>query len=282
MLDKARSNPIAVTYLFIVLIILLNRIPIDKSFEALNYSVKASASLENIIINIVVICICFWLILKFKFTDFLKLGEFETKHLIYYIPLIFYIVFLGNSTDFSYVNEEILYSKDIFLIFLEKLTSAFLEEIVFRGFVLALIINKYIKRKNGILISVLIASFIFGTTHFINIITQSDRFSVEGVIKQVYIATCLGVMFSAMFLKSRNIFILITGHFIFNIFSILDELRRNAANADATHVIKDKSTFEIIAALILILIIFGIPALIGIAILKHVDIKQIKSQLKLC
>lgn len=278
MLDKARSHPIAVTYLFIVVIILLNRIPVERFFAILNFSAKASASLENITINCIVIGICFWLILKFKFIHFLKLHKFETKHLIYYFPLLFYLILLSNSSVLFKISKEILYSMEMFLIFFEKLTSAFLEEIVFRGFVLVLILNKYIERKNGVLISILLASFIFGTTHFINIITQSELLTVGGVIKQVYIATCLGAMFSAMFLKSRNIFILIMAHFVFNIFSVLEEVEMNATTA--TRVIDDKTTFEIIGSLILILIIFGIPLLFGIAILKHIDIKDLKGQLK--
>jgi len=169
---------------------------------------------------------------------------------------------------------------EMFLLFLEKLTSAFLEEIIFRGLVLAFIINKYIERKNELLISVFLTSLIFGTTHFINIVTQAELLTVNGVIKQVYIATCLGVMFSSMFLKSRNIFILIFGHFIFNMFSIFDELKMNAASA-SIRVVEDKTTLEIIASLVLIFIIFGIPVLIGIAILRQVDIKQLKSELKL-
>ena len=86
-------------------------------------------------------------------------------------------------------------------------------------------------------------------------------------------------MFSAMFLKSRNIFILIAAHFIFNIFSAFEELEMNATAA--TSVIDDKTTFEIVTSNLLIMIIFGIPLLIGTAILKHLDIKLLKNQLKL-
>lgn len=279
MLNKARFHPIAVTYLFIVVIILLNRIPVERFFTTLNFSTKSSASLENITIDCIVIGICFWLILKFQFIHFLKLDKFETKHLIYYLPLLFYFILFANSSVFFKISKEVLYSMEMFITFLEKLISAFLEEIVFRGFVLVLILNKYIERKNGVLISVLIASFIFGTTHFINLITQSYLLTVGGVIKQVYIATCLGVMFSAMFLKSRNIFILIVAHFIFNIFSVLEELEMNAT-IEAS-VIDDRTSFEIVTSNLLILIIFGIPLLIGIAILKNLDIKLLKNQLKL-
>lgn len=280
MMDKARSHPIAVTYLFILVIILLNRISIAKPFEDFHFSIKASASLENIIINCCVIAISFWLIIKLKFIHFLKFGEFETKHLKYYLPLLIYIVLLANSSALSKINKEMYHTMDMFLVFLEKLTSAFLEEIVFRGLVLALIVNKYIERKNGVLISVFLASFIFGTTHFINLITQSELLTVTGVVKQVYIATCLGMMFSSMFLKSRNIFILIIGHFILNIFSILEELEMNAATT-VTRVVEDKTTIEIITSLVLFFIIFGIPVLIGIAILRHVNDKQLRSQLKM-
>ena len=246
----------------------------------MNFSLKALESLENIIINCCVIAITFWLIIKFKFIHFIKFGEFETKNLQYYLPLLVYIVLLSNSNNVFEYDRKIFYTMEMFLLFLEKLTSAFLEEIIFRGLVLAFIINKYIERKNELLISVFLTSLIFGTTHFINIVTQAELLTVNGVIKQVYIATCLGVMFSSMFLKSRNIFILIFGHFIFNMFSIFDELKMNAASA-SIRVVEDKTTLEIIASLVLIFIIFGIPVLIGIAILRQVDIKQLKSELKL-
>jgi membrane protease YdiL (CAAX protease family) len=265
--------------LFIAVIILLNRIPVGGFFADFNFSIRVSASLENILVNAIVIGLCFWLIIKFRFVSFLRLRKFEIKHLIYFLPLMFYIIFLGNETSVFEIDNDVFYSKEMLIVVVEKFTSAVLEEIVFRGLVLALIINTYIERKNGMLISVLLASFIFGTTHFSNILTQSDLLTVHGVIKQVYIATCLGVMFSAMFLKSRNIFILIIGHFVLNLFSILEELKMKAAPA-AAGVMADKTSFEIIGALILILLIFGIPLLIGIFILRSIPVRQLKCQLQ--
>jgi uncharacterized protein len=277
MLDKAKIHPVALTYLFIVVIILLNRIPISGIFADLNFSIKASASLENIIINTVVIALCLWLIKKLRFVSFLGLRRFETKHLVYFLPLVFYIVLLGNGTSIFAIDNDVLYTKETFIAVLEKLTSAFLEEIVFRGLVLAMIISRFVERRNGILTSVLLASFIFGTTHLINILTQSDLLTAHGVLKQVYIATCLGVMFSAMFLKSRNIFVLVVGHFIFNLFSILEELKMDTALSASR--LGDETALESIIALLLILVIFGIPMFIGIAFSKSIDAREVKCQL---
>ena len=280
MLNKARSNPIIFTYIFIVSVIILNRIPIDNFIKSLNLSLETSDSLENTIRNIVVIGICFWLIIKFEFIQFLKLDKFEIRNIIYFLPLVLYIFFLTNSTNFSEINYEVLYSTNTFIAFFEKLTSAVLEEIIFRGLVLSLILHKYVERKNGIFTSVLITSFIFGTLHIVNLDTQTELLTTEGVFKQIFYATCLGVLFSAMFLKSRNLYILVAGHFVLNISSMLDRFQINSIG-HAVPIIKEKSTLEIIASLFAIFVLFGVAALIGIAILKTIDLKQLKSQMNL-
>ena len=83
-----------------------------------------------------------------------------------------------------------------------------------------------------------------------------------------------------MFLKSRNLYILVAGHFVLNISSMLDRFQINSIG-HAVPIIKEKSTLEIIASLFAIFVLFGVAALIGIAILKTIDLKQLKSQMNL-
>ncbi|UQS84696.1 CPBP family intramembrane metalloprotease [Apilactobacillus apisilvae] len=92
------------------------------------------------------------------------------------------------------------------------------EEYVNRGLILTALINKF-KEKGYIyiLMSVLISSFLFGLMHFINFIFMAQ--SLPNTIVQVINATAFGFIASAIYIRTKNIFLVMFIHF-FTDFSV--------------------------------------------------------------
>ncbi len=87
------------------------------------------------------------------------------------------------------------------------------EEVAFRG----IILNMQKKRYTQTTV-VLLNGIIFGLFHYTNLLSFPDLFSVS---LQVFFASCLGIMFSYMYFKTKSIIPCIILHFLINAFGIL-------------------------------------------------------------
>jgi hypothetical protein len=166
-----------------------------------------------------------------------------------------------------------LNSAQISLYGAEAFSGALFEEILFRGLVFGVLLNKYYDSKNGILKSVLISSFIFGLAHIENIWTQ-PQISTRGTLNQVYATTCLGVMYCATYVKTRSVVVLSVLHFISNFSAGIGELAGSAIIIEP--VSRHKTIIEIIASYMLIAVIYGSSLLIGLYILKHTTREEVE------
>lgn len=83
--------------------------------------------------------------------------------------------------------------------------TVYAEEAFFRGFVQSTIAIKLNGRQHKNLITIALSGFLFGLAHF-----------PAGII-YVSIATILGCSYAFVYLRTGNIYVPITGHFIFNL-----------------------------------------------------------------
>ncbi|MGL5354518.1 MAG: lysostaphin resistance A-like protein, partial [Clostridium sp.] len=123
----------------------------------------------------------------------------------------------------------------VVLYILMFLSTGFFEEILVRGVVLKLFLNKYGKNKKGIYLSVIISSLIFGAAHFDRYITgQSDLMTT---LNTIIIAIFLGVSLGAVFLRTKSLWVTIIIHALIDIVGAVEYLKINSL-ADMVDVLK--------------------------------------------
>ena len=83
------------------------------------------------------------------------------------------------------------------------------EECIFRGTLQNILAKKYAKSVKGIWITVIVTALTFGLTHVTNVFFGMDPLAV---LTQVISATCLGILFGAVYLRSGSIWALILIH----------------------------------------------------------------------
>lgn len=112
-----------------------------------------------------------------------------------------YLIIIGILSIISKDLTQI-HIGDALLLLFACLTVGFAEEFLFRGLLQSLFLKKYLSRKNGILLGILIPAIIFGLFHLINL-TKNDN--VIAVLIQVVFATFIGLFFGALVLKTNKI-----------------------------------------------------------------------------
>ncbi|HAG14959.1 MAG TPA: hypothetical protein DCG69_00335 [Bacteroidales bacterium] len=267
-----KKYPISFSLLLIASIIVLNRIPLSNNIRHYGLDEFSSDTIEKIVFNFFVVLGSIFLVSKNK----IPISYFDRNisfNAFYYLPLILYIIiFSGGFSDFrDFKFSEIPYLR-ISLYSLKTFSSAFLEEILFRGVILGLLLYKLNKDKYGVFKSVFISALLFGSIHIINLLTISAT-TFQSVFNQVYAASCLGVLYGAVYLKTRSILVLSILHFLSNFFAMIGVLE--ISTVIETVRITEKSFFENISTEIVRLIIFGIPLLVGLIIIAYIDKKEV-------
>ena len=152
-------------------------------------------------------------ILKFdkkKFINTFKVGG---------IPLLLYLLFFISINDFNHTEyNSIFYFIGWLLVYL--IGAGFIEELVVRGITID-ILEKYYKpnsRKN-ILITCLISSILFGLGHIINYFTLGFI-----PIAQMINTIGLGLMLSAIYMRTRSIYGVSLFHGLWDIFISLEDM----------------------------------------------------------
>lgn len=125
------------------------------------------------------------------------------------------ILYLLIGSYFQYRNLEVRSSFKLITVINSVLFVGITEELVFRGLILNALLIKFNKW-----LAIVISSVLFLMIHF-PVWIQTNTFSanlLSGSFIQVFI---LGVIFSLSFIKSRNIFVPIILHMVWNLFTIL-------------------------------------------------------------
>jgi len=267
-MSKYRTKPLISSLILIILIILFHKLPLNIFFVNIGFSEYHSESYDKMTTNFISIIVLIFLINKLKLP--FKLFSFNLNNIKYYLPLIFYvIIFSGGFKDFFNFDFSSITFNTLSTYTLKYISSSFLEEFVFRGFILGIFVLNFPKTKKGILKSVIFSGLIFGLMHIINLWTFEGQ-TINGVLNQVYATACFGVMYGATYLKTRSILTLGFLHFISNFFSMINELNFiELINNSVT--VADKSLINIIISEIFRIIIFGIPLVIGLFLIYNTD-----------
>jgi membrane protease YdiL (CAAX protease family) len=89
------------------------------------------------------------------------------------------------------------------------ITSGIFEEIIFRGIILSIFLNRYSEKK-----AILLSATVFGGIHALNILNPQKE--VIWVLAQVIWAVGFGIMYSYIFIKTKSLIPLILLHYLIN------------------------------------------------------------------
>ena len=128
------------------------------------------------------------------------IGGFMTVYCIYEIIGQFYIQSMSGDGQVQPVVQIFLFAVAMFLI-------GFNEELVFRGIILNLFLDKFGNSKKGIVTATVLSSVIFG--------------AVASALVQAIQAAVLGGLLAAIYLRSGNIWIVIVAHALTDFASML-------------------------------------------------------------
>jgi membrane protease YdiL (CAAX protease family) len=140
-------------------------------------------------------------------------GQFPWKFkYLNLIPVYLFIIGLLGiySRDFSLIEPS-----NILLLLFACLMVGIAEEYLFRGLLQALFLRKYASHKNGVFLSILLASVFFGVFHLLNL-AKNDN--VGQVLVQVVYAMFIGFFFGVLLLKTNKLIPIAITHGLINFF----------------------------------------------------------------
>ncbi|MBQ6341917.1 MAG: CPBP family intramembrane metalloprotease [Anaerolineaceae bacterium] len=150
-------------------------------------------------------------------TVFVKSNHLEEKYglngwpknprrFLYFIPM--WIIVTGNL--WGGVSPAHKGTAQLFAV-LSMALVGYVEELIFRGFLLKALIP-----KNGITTAVIISAVTFGMGHIVNLLTGQGNLET---IVQIIFAVSLGFLFTMVFYKSGSLLPCIVAHSLIDVFS---------------------------------------------------------------
>lgn len=174
-------------------------------------SLSVSLGFEKIItapVSMVFALLMFGFIKKHNLSEQYGLCSFmgSLKNYLYFIPLGLMIsVNLWNGVT---MNVSVL---ETVLFILSMLCVGFIEEVIFRGFLLKAMC------KDNIRLAIFVSSIIFGLGHIVNLLNGRELLPT---LLQICYATAIGFLFTIFFYKGKSLLPCIITHSIFNSIAI--------------------------------------------------------------
>lgn len=150
----------------------------------------------------------------FSYYGFHAISRLQAKKVLYFIPIFIipcFALFDGLNKELSLLDIFIYASMMIFI--------AFIEELLFRGF----LINAL--KPKGIYFAIIVSSVIFGLLHSVNIIGGK---SMIDTIVQVVFAILIGILLAQLYLITNSIIPGMIWHFVNNFFNSISNKSENA------------------------------------------------------
>ena len=131
------------------------------------------------------------------------------------------IVALNNFPIIAYLDSRAYITEPLYEIYyfaIESFSIGFFEEIIFRGVILVVLLQRLPKTRKGAFLAVVISSAIFGIIHLFNILAGA---SIGSTLLQVGYSFLMGMMWAVVFIKTKNIWMPIILHTTYNFFGMV-------------------------------------------------------------
>ena len=214
--------PLTACLAIMAIVLPLTELPLEGLMTPALGLQKASY-LSGIIQQGVMSVVIFWLIARLgllKEGGFTKFSEWKAVWLVW--PLIIYSVLNGSDLIDSPYRINWADGGLIALLVLLYISVGTIEEFLFRGLILPLMLRKWGSTRKGIYTAVLVSSAIFGVVHLLNFIAGRRDLLTTGT--QILYGTFFGVFFAALVLRNRSIWPAVFGHFLFDLAGNLMEI----------------------------------------------------------
>ena len=177
------------------------------------------ASVVNVVIGFVVFILLF--VFKKCITKF-SVKSLISGLLVYGLPITifcFYHIIISLKwiliEGFPSTVEQ--FRNSFFIIVIYYISVAFSEEIVFRsGFLEYLLPSSSSKYRLKVIFTCVYSGFLFGISHFISLFSEPEK-GLDIIILTVVLGSCIGYVFSVIFLKTKNIVVTMLLHFLWDI-----------------------------------------------------------------
>lgn len=141
----------------------------------------------------------------------LYVGGFMTGYCFLELTLQIYV----RALD---VTAQIVSPLEIFFFIATMFLIGFAEEAVFRGVILNLFLERFSGTKRGVLCAVIFSGVIFGAMHMTNAFQGVSLFSA---FVQAVNASLLGVIFGAVYVRTKNLWLVVFFHALTDFASLL-------------------------------------------------------------
>ncbi len=147
-----------------------------------------------------------------KFFQFKNIG----KSMLIIIPAL--IISINNFPIIAFFDGRASLTEPsyrVYLFLIECFSIGFFEEIIFRGIILVILLKKLSQTKNGVFLSIVLSSAIFGLMHLVNLFNGA---SISDTLLQIGYSFLVGMMWAIMFLKIGNLWLIMLLHATYNFF----------------------------------------------------------------
>lgn len=163
-----------------------------------------------------IICL---IIYELRFKLFSKEVSHIKKIIFFSLPAL--LISINNFPWIAYINQQTEYhatTTDFYYFILSCIAIGMFEELMFRGLILNVLLDYLKDKKHGMMMAMLISSFLFGFIHIFNIFSGA---SVTSTLLQVSYSFLTGLLWSAVFILTKQIIIVIILHASYNFFGLL-------------------------------------------------------------
>ena len=185
----------------VFLVLLSLESPIKREINLDSQNRFAYDLVAGIIIRLAILLFALIIIYKKGLRQINGIGkrlQIDNIHSFIIVSIIIALMLLSN---FQLYKDVPLYIFGLFLSF--TLSVGFAEEFILRGIIQPLLIRNFLMNKNSILIGVIITSIVFGFFHFLNLKKEPDN--LIGISHQVLFASCVGLFFGGLLIRTKNI-----------------------------------------------------------------------------
>lgn len=164
------------------------------------------------------------LIIGLKKLGLYKKARFSLKVKSIWIvwPIVPFILLNASDILNEAIKIDITRPLVIIAFVMVYLSTGLFEEILCRGLVFSLIINKWGRKRSGCYLAIILSSILFGMFHFVHYFLGNA--SLIATITQVICATFIGVFFVACVVRNHSIYPAIILHGILDIAGSLGEI----------------------------------------------------------
>ncbi len=201
----------------LMVIVVLIAVIILLTFFKLDFiaNLKDREMITNTLLRLSISLFFIFLLIK---ENYKSLFKFDKKAKILFIIFPALLISINNFPISAYFNKRASLNGgfyQVILFFIESFSVGLLEELLFRGIVIALLGQLLKEGKNKVIYLLILSSVIFSLFHLANLI---DGAVVGDVLLQLGYTFLLGLLWGLIYIKTNNLWLVIILHSLYNFF----------------------------------------------------------------